>query len=89
VGLFNIRSCYIIVYFVLRSAYEAWLCCEQTPIQTMNVMVFIGLLTTTVSSGTCMNIILNSSSPEKSWTLRWDEMWKPSTTTLIASTGCK
>jgi hypothetical protein len=23
VGLFNIRSCYIIVYFVLRSAYEA------------------------------------------------------------------
>jgi hypothetical protein len=33
VGLFNFRSCYIIVYFVLRSAYEAWLCCEQTPIQ--------------------------------------------------------
>jgi hypothetical protein len=23
VGLFNFRSCYVIVYFVLRSAYEA------------------------------------------------------------------
>jgi hypothetical protein len=66
VGLFNFRSCYIIVYFVLRSAYEARVCCEQTPIQTINVMVCMGLLTTTVSPGTCMDTILNYSSPETS-----------------------
>jgi len=57
--------------------------------KTMYVIVFIGLFTTTVSPATCMETILNSSSPETIWTLRWDEKRKSSTITLLASIGSK